>query len=341
MVRSLILLAAYLLLNLSSAVFVSAQADSCSHRSVSVYVQDSQGSPITGLVPADFEAKAHGKPVKILSITPDSRPHRLLLIVDTTHSMNNAETGEPPGEPPRWRWQIALAQHFFKQNRQKAQIALLIFSKQINDVVDFSQGNAAVDVKLQEAAKGYDNLRNDPTKGTATLHDAILQGLQLFDHTSSADAIYVLSDAVENNTATHDFGAVIQRLIAMEVRLFAVLLQREIGYRNKTAEEVLGPEELSEIARKSGGAILSTAEWHNDRVSLSANANGKATTQETLTRLYQAILQRSLLELELPFPLEKNESFQLKLSDSARHQWKGAQIIYSDSLIGCGSNSKP
>jgi hypothetical protein len=337
MVRSPILLAAYLLLNLSSAAFVSAQADSCSHRSLSVYVQDSQGSPITGLVPADLEAKAHGKPVKILSISPDSRPHRVLLIADTTHSMNSAATGEPP----RWRWQIALAQHFFEQNRQKAQIALLIFGKQINVVVDFSQGNAAVGVKLQEAAKGYDNLRNEPTKGTTTLHEAVLQGLQLFDHATSADAIYVLTDAVENNTATHDSGEVIQRLIAMDVRLFAVLLQQEIGYRNKTAEEVLGPEELSEIARKSGGAILSTAEWHNDRVSLSANANGKATTQETLTRLYQAILQDSLLELVLPFPLEKNESFQLKPSDSARHQWKGAQIIYSDSLIGCGSNSKP
>jgi hypothetical protein len=119
-----------------------------------------------------------------------------------------------------------------------------------------------------------------------------------------------------------------------------VLLQRESGLR-KRAEEVLGPEELSEIARKSGGAILSTAEWHKDHVSLSANADGKVTTQETLTLLYQAILQDSLLELEFPFPVEKNESFQLKLSDSARHQWKSAQIIYSDNLIGCGSNSKP
>jgi hypothetical protein len=48
-----------------------------------------------------------------------------------------------------------------------------------------------------------------------------------------------------------------------------------------------------------------------------------------------------LLELELPFPVEKNESFQLKLSNSARDQWKSAQIIYPENLIGCGSNSKP
>ena len=329
-------LSAGLLFNLSSVPFSSEQNDSCSHRALPVFVKDPQGNPITNLVPTDFEAKVHGKPVKILSIASDPRPHRLLVIVDMTHSMKSGATGEPP----RWRWQLALARHFFEQSRQKAQIALLIFSKQINDVVDFSQGNAAVDVKLQQAAKGPDDLRNDP-KGTTTLHDAILQGLQLFDHPGSADAVYVLSDAVESNTAAHGSGEVIQRLNATEVRLFAVLLQQEIGYRNRTAEEVLGPEELSEIARKSGGGILSTAEWHNDRVSLSANSDGKSTTQETLTTLYQAILQDNLLELELPSPVQKNESFQLRLSDSARDHWKSAQIIYPENVVGCGSNLKP
>jgi hypothetical protein len=322
-----------LLLNLSVS-FVLEQNDSCSHRVLPVFVKDSQAKSVAVLAPADFEAKVQGKPVNILSIASDQRPHRLLVIVDLTHSMKNGGTGEPP----RWRWQLALARHFFEQNRQKAQIALLIFSKQINDVVNFYQGNAAVDIKLQQAAKGPDDLRND-SKGSTTLRDAILQGLQLFDDPSSADAVNVLSDAVESNTAAQGFSEVILRLNATEVRLFAVLLQQEIGYRNKTAEERLGPEELSEIARKSGGAILSTAEWHKDRVSLSANADGKATTQETLTNLYQAILQDSLLELELPFAVEKNESLQLKLSDSAHDRWKGAQILYPESVVGCRANT--
>lgn len=318
-------LSACLLLNLSAISFVSEQNDPCSHRVLTVSVKDSEGRAITDLAPADFEAKVHGKPVKILSVTSDARPHRLLLVVDISHSMKNGATGEPP----RWSWQFALARHFFGQNHQKAQVALLIFGNQINDVVDFSQGNAAVDAKLQQAAKGPDDLRNLP-RGRTTLQEAILEGLQLFDQPSSADAVYLLSDAIESSTAAQGSGEVIQLLNATHVRLFAVLLQQEIGYRTRSAEEVLGPRELSEIARKSGGAVLSTAEWHKDRVSLSANSDGKATSQETLTGLYQVILQDSLLEIELPFPAEKNERFQLKFSNSAGHRWKSAQIIYPE-----------
>jgi hypothetical protein len=244
------------------------------------------------------------------------------------------------GEPPRWRWQFALAQHFFVANRQKAQIALLIFSRRINEVVDFSQGNSKVDEKLRQAAKGYDYLRKDP-KASTTLHDAILQGLLLFDHPSSADAIYVLTDAGDWVGITQGAPALIQRLVATQVRLFAVLLQREPDFGPKIPYEVDGPEELSQIARKSGGAILSTAEWHGNRVNLSANPDGKATTQDTLTRLYQAILQDSVMEIELPFPVEKNDSFQLRLSNSARDRWKRPQIMYPENLIDCGANPNP
>lgn len=332
MLHSLVLLAACLVLNLSSGSFVSAQTDSCSRRTLSVYVEDSQRTPITELVPADFEARVHGKPIKVLSVERDARPHRIVLIIDTSRSMYSMA----PGEPPWWGWEFALARHFFDQNSQKAQIALLMFSKRVNEVVDFSQGNSVVDNRLQQAAKGYGYLRRN-RKGPTTLHEVILQGLQLIDQPRSADAIYVLTDAGDYIEATQGAHEVIQRLVATQVRLFAVLLQRESGGVRKVAEEVLGPEELSQIARKSGGAILSTAEWHGDRVSLSANPDGKAT--ETLTRLYQAILQNSVLEIELPFPIEKNERLELRLSSEARRQSNAAQIIYSDNLIGCGSTS--
>lgn len=334
--RSSVSIALVLLLNFSALSFAREQArPSCSNRAFTVFVQDSQGRPIKDLVPADFEARVHGKPTKIVSVTADARPRRLLVIVDATHSMKNGTNGEPP----RWRWQIALARHFFEQNRDRAQIALLIFSEHINDAVGFSGGNAAVDAELQQAGKDYESLRRTPGRAT-TLDNAILQGLQLFDHPNSADVIYLLSDGMEH-TATTESGEVIQRLIAMQVRLFAVLLQEEPGYRNKTAEEVLGQEELSEIARKSGGSILSTAEWHKDRVNLSANSGRSATTQETLTRLYQAISQDVLLEIEFPFTVKKDESFELKMSSSGRYRWKGAHITYPEVVLGCDLSSVP
>jgi hypothetical protein len=213
-----------------------------------------------------------------------------------------------------------------------------MFSKRANEVVDFSQGNSAVNDRLQQASKSHGYLGKN-LKGPRTVYEAIIWGLQMLESPSSADAIYVLTDGGDYTEATHGASEVTQPLLATGVRLFAVLLQGESNSMRKTAEEVLGPEQLSQIARKSGGAIFSTAEWHGDRVSLSANPEGKATAQETLMRLYQPILQDSVLEIELSFPVEKNERLELRLSNEARHQWSRAQFIYSDNLAGCGSNS--
>src|SRR5215467_5407890 len=128
-----------------------------------------------------------------------------------------------------------------------------------------------------------------------------------------------------------------QRLWVSSVRVFAVLLCQRLGYRNRTPEELNGPTELTEIAGKSGGEILTAAEWHGKSVALSANVEAKVKSEETLYRLYQAILQDSLLEAELPAPLGKNERWALKLSNAARQRWKNAKITYPDTLIRCNA----
>ncbi len=65
--------------------------------------------------------------------------------------------------------------------------------------------------------------------------------------------------------------------------------------------------------------------------------DAKVRSEETLNRLYQTILQDSLLEVELPFPIARNERWELKLSSAARRQWKNAQITYPDTLISCNA----
>lgn len=307
-----------------------AQEVSCQHRTLPVALRDKQNLPIQNISTTDLEAKVHGKPVKILSLTPDPRPHRLVLILDTSGSMDSIS-----GESPPVALEFALARHLFAANHQRSQIALLTFNNDVTDVIDFAGGNSAVGDKLQEIANDHNYLKGN-VKGRTALRDAILQGLQLLDHPNSADALYVLSDGGDN-ASKRSAADVKQRLAVTSVRLFAVLLRQESGYRNRAPEELSGPDELSDIARKSGGEILSAAAWHGKQIALSADPEAKLKTQETLARLYETILRDSLLEIELPFPIAKNEPWELKLSDAARRQWKGAQITYPITLISCTS----
>lgn len=308
----------------------TAQELSCHHRVLPVALRDKQNLPIQNISAADFEAKVHGKPVKILSLAPDPRPHRLVLIMDTSGSM-----GSISGESSPVALEIALARHLFAANYKRSQIALLTFNNDVTEMIDFARGNSAVGEKLQQIAYDHNYVKKN-VKGRTALRDAILQGLQLLDHPNSADAIYVLSDGGDN-ASKRSAAEVRQGLALTSVRLFAVLLHQESGQRNRAPEELSGPDELYDIARKSGGDVLSAAAWHGGQIALSADPEGKLKTQETLTRLYETILRNSLLEIEIPFPSAKDEHWDLKLSDVARRQWKGAQITYPTTLISCTS----
>ena len=305
-----------------------AQELDCQHRALPVAVRDEQNLPIQNISAADFEAKVRGKPIKILSLTPDTRPHRLVLILDTSGSMGSVD-----GESPLFSLESVLARHFFEVNRQKTQIALLTFNNDITEIIDFAQGNSAVRDKLGQIVTDQNYVRAN-VKGKTALRDAIIEGLQLLVHPSSADALYVLTDGGDN-ASKHSSRDVTQRLAVTSVRLFAVVLKGKGSYRTRAPEELSGPGELSEIALKSGGEILSAAEWHGKQLALSADPEGKLKSQETLLRLYQAILGDNLLEIELPTPLARNEHWELKLSETARRRWKGAQITYPKTLVSC------
>ena len=307
-----------------------AQETTCERRSIPVALRDNQNLPIQNISITDLEGKVHGKPIKILSFAPDPRPHRLVLLLDTSGSM-----GSTAGESPQFALGLALARHFFDVNHQWSHIALLTFNKNVTETLDFTRGNSVVGDKLQQITSDHNYLKAN-VKGTTALRDAILEGLQLLDHPSSADALYLLTDGGDNASKS-SAADVTKRLALTSVRLFVVLLRQEGGYRNRTPEELSGPDELSEIARTSGGEILTAAAWHGDQVALSANSEAKAKTQEVLARLYQTILHYNLLEIELPFPLAKNEHWELRLSDAARGQRKGAQITYPTILISCDS----
>jgi len=309
---------------------IAAQDFSCLRRALPIALRDEQNLPIDNLTIADLQARIHGKSVKILSISRDPRPHRLVLILDTSGSM-----GSTQGEPPLFALELALARHFFDANKQRSQIALLVFNNVVTESVDFDQGNSAVDEKLRHIFSDKDYVKAN-VKGRTALRDAVVAGLQMLRHPTSADSLYVITDGGDN-ASQHSVSDVVQRLTVASARLFAVLLRKDIGYRNLTAEEMSGPEELVEITGKSGGEILTAAAWHGKQITLSADSEAKLKTQETLARLYETILGDQLLEIELPVLVAKDERWELKISDSARHQWKGIHITYPTTLTRCGS----
>jgi hypothetical protein len=271
--------AGLMILSIVSFAPLAAQEPTCLNRTLPVSFRDAQNLPITDIAAADLEAKVHGKRVKILSLEPDRRSHRIVLILDISGSIRGFG-----GDSSLWGLEMALASHFYEEvNRQNTRMALLFFNERVTDVIELSQGNSAVGDKLHQIAKDSEYVKKN-LKGRTALRDAILEGVQLLDHPNSADALYVLTDAGDN-ASTHKTADVTRRLAVTPVRLFAIVLRRRADYPTRVPDEILGRPELSEIAEMSGGEILSAAERYRDSVALSANSDGKLETQEVLSRL--------------------------------------------------------
>ena len=117
----------------------SSQETSCLHRTLPLTLEDSQGIPIEGLQTADLQTKFRAGPVKVLSIVPDDRPHRIVILVDASGTM-----------AAKWREVLAPASDLAETTLPNTRMALLIFKDKIEEQVSFSQGQSPVAERLRQ-----------------------------------------------------------------------------------------------------------------------------------------------------------------------------------------------
>ena len=320
---------------LASAVFTlmttacAAQETDCSTRTLPISVRDAQGIPIRGLQPGDFEAKIHGKPAQILSITPDTRPHRLVILLDTSGSMAGG-IGMQVGQLA-----AALAKHAAVSGATGGQLALVLFGDKVTKTVGFAEGNTAVIHALEQIIDSSPGSIYKGFRGDTAVYDAILYAYGLLEHPTSADLLYVVTDGVDNKSHAH--AKDVQNLLARnDVRLFSVVLMEALGYRERSLEELHSPPDFEHIARQSGGAIFGPIEVHfGDRLLVSGNLKEGSSIKKSLTRFYDTMLGNDLITLQIPAGIRKRQRLQVKLSEESRKKWKDAQVFVPGEIEPC------
>src|SRR3990167_3518790 len=129
------LLAVPLLLLVGAALEALAQACTVEggprRRTLAVNVLDEQGNQVSGLTASNFRAEFRGQPVKILSATLDTRPRRIVILLDTSGSMA-ARVG-------KWELATAAAEDFLRWGPADSSIALVTFGEKVEQRIGFSQ----------------------------------------------------------------------------------------------------------------------------------------------------------------------------------------------------------
>jgi len=235
----------WLILGLVWCVPLAAQDASCLHRTLPLDIIDSKRRLIRLNDPSYLKGKFSGKPVKILSVKPDDRPHRIVILLDSSGSML--------GELNARKWQMAsfAAAHIAAANLPNTSLALLIFSEKINEQIDFSQGASAIARRLSEIEADA-NYAKKHIRGKTALLDTVSFALRMLADPGFADSIYVITDAGDNKSESR-LRDIRDALVNRGVRLYVTLVTSS---KRLAPEEQTGPSEFADLAADTGGFVL-------------------------------------------------------------------------------------
>jgi len=297
-----------------------AQDNPCLRRSVPLSFVVPPGTTAPQITVADLRGKIAGKPVQLLSLAADDRPHRIVIILDGSGSMRAV-----------WEGEIGIAAALAAIRAPKLEFALLFFGSSNSKTIDFSKGQTAVQAWLNLVQSDLQTSRT-LAYGPSAIYDWTLTGLDLIHSPTSADALFLLSDG-DDNSSDHKWKDVTTRFESAGVRLFFVGLSEDdpvARYGEKYSKST-----WVALARSSGGDAV--------RVRLPRSSRKRAAdqpTNESLNWYYTEAVANLRLELELPELLKAPKSWELKLVGLNREPWKGMRLVYPPHLAPC-PNGQP
>jgi VWA domain-containing protein len=292
------------------AVGLVGQEPPCSTRTLLVNVLDQKGMPIQGVHADNFRGKYRGHPVDILSVTPEALPRRIVLLLDASGSM---QTGG------QWDAEQILATDIVRQALPGSAFALMVFAREIRDKVGFAQGPAALANKLDSLAAEPPVI---PVGHRATaLYDTIVAALAELDPPRQGDVIYVISDGMDNRSASKP-STVERRLLASGVRLFVSLFV-PTGVRVRPQPGDNGPDVLRDTVKRSGGMFSFFAgDFRVGRLS----KRELATTLLAARLMYPVMERPYRVEIKIPPGVDKPRDWNLEVMEGGKK--RRVQVLY-------------
>jgi hypothetical protein len=276
-----------------------------------------------------------GQPVKIVSIKPDERPHRIVVLLDTSGSM----LGDVYASGSKWALTQYIAADIARSNLENTSLALLMFSDKIEQRIGFSGGAAAISKRMAEIKADHTYERKH-VRGTTALRDAVIAAVELLKEPGFKDSIYAITDAGDNKSRSR-LRDVRNELASRGIRLFFTLVA-SAGPETHLPENEAGPLDATNLAGDTGGFLLGpvganrfgTANYNLERSSLLGLKAG-------LDGLYLAMSRSDVVEVELPVPLKRWSRWTLEFSATERAAHKDLLVVYPRALAPCSEPKSP
>lgn len=202
---------------------------------IPVTVTDDNDSVITGLKKENFRLYDNKAETAITQFAVDDAPVSVGIVFDCSGSMG----------AKLQRAEAAVAE-FMRTANPEDEFSLAAFSDRVRLLSDFTNHSEEIQTQLLFIRSG----------GATALLDAVYLMVQRLEHAKhSRKAILIISDGGDN-ASRYTTREVKKRLRESDVQIYAIGIFEPLGFRDRSAEEYLGPALLDEMASQTGGRLF-------------------------------------------------------------------------------------
>lgn len=273
-----------------SALAVTAQE--AERRVILVNVVERNGNQVPGLSAANFQGESRGKPLTIVSATPDKAPRRIAVVVDTSASQNGV---------PVWKAAEELVGSLAPANS----VVILTMAATLQKHSDLTNDRAA----LLEAIRAARARKAD---GGTAVYDGALQASEGFAKAVVGDVVCLFTDG-EDTVSRLDSNEVIAAVARRGVRVFVVRTKRANSMDLNRSGYQYASEWMAAITKATGGRL-----WTLDEL---AKDGGAQTLRAMITDGYR-------LEVQLPGAADKAGEWKLKVIGADGKKLPDVRVVY-------------
>jgi tetratricopeptide (TPR) repeat protein len=191
----------------------ASRTEDCLRRTISLNVLDANSRPGWDLQPADLQVEIGHKAARIVSLSLDKLPRRIVLMVDSSGSMGTSRRNSG------WGVTLPVATFAVDVVPSSASVAFVTFAdKAVRESKGFEN--------REEVRKEVLALAKQHPSGHTALFDSMDQVLNVFGEPQFGDAIYLVTDG-EDNRSTTLRSRLRENLISRGVRVFVFFVPQE------------------------------------------------------------------------------------------------------------------
>ena len=267
----------------------------CGKHIVTVNVQNKQGQFVQSLQSSDFLARIQGKELDIISAAERPNAPRIVIVLNASENMVGFEGALQK-----------VTDEIVHISSDKTQLALLIFSDRILQVVEFGKAKSEISSAVNTIPAAA---------GRSTFRDSLLQAKKLFGAPQAGDAVIVVSNRSIDYQSKTSINTLMQEYLSAGIRLAVVR-----PFNPQQLENEKHDADLDEISSLTGGFVEDIA------------------SPKQLSSIDEAISQKLeryyVLQVRTP-PIQKATTWQLEVIDSSHKKRRDTVIEMPQKLLPC------